>query len=150
MADSFFSSANKYTQSSSHFNPHKLRSVGSSVQLNLLPINNPEEEIGPYSYDRNHKLGSGYSSKVYLGRKKNTSEEFAVKVIDLKKYGKSNLEILDNELCILPRLQHRNIVRCYDIFRTKDKCFIVTEYCQYGDLLSYLAKRDRLTEDESV
>ena len=80
MADSFFSSSIKMPQSSSHFHPPKLRSVGSSVHLNLLPINNPDEEIGPYSYDKNRKLGSGYSSKVYLGRKKNTCEEFAIKV----------------------------------------------------------------------
>ena len=41
MADSFFSSTIKHTQSSSLYQPQKLRAVGSSVQLNLLPINNP-------------------------------------------------------------------------------------------------------------
>ena len=53
---------------------------------------------------------------------------------------------LQNEISILRMLKHRNIVRLYETFSTKDFLLIVTELCTGGDLLSYVRKRRKLNE----
>jgi serine/threonine-protein kinase ULK/ATG1 len=70
--------------------------VGSSSQLPSTMIDDSEQRIGSYSYFTNKEIGSGYSSKVYKGKKKGCSDDFAIKVIELKKYSNSNMEMLSN------------------------------------------------------
>lgn len=56
------------------------------------------------------------------------------------------MEMLNNEIEILQSLSHPNIIRCYDVYKTAAKCYIVTEYCPHGDLLTHLSKRGKLSE----
>lgn len=35
---------------------------------------------------------------------------------------------------ILKELNHPNVIRCYDVFTSKNNCYIVTEFCDGGDL----------------
>ena len=64
----------------------------------------------------------------------------AMKVITLKKQSASNLEMLQEEINILREIDHTNVIKCYDIFVTQQNCFIATEFCEGGDLYSYLKK----------
>ena len=48
---------------------------------------------------------------------------------------------------ILEKLQHKNIVQLYDSFETKNHMCFVMELCGGGDLLSYVRRRKRLTEE---
>ena len=52
--------------------------------------------------------------------------------------------MLDNEIEILKTLDHPNVIKCFDIYKTSTHCFIITEYCAGGDLLSYLSRRGKL------
>ena len=63
-----------------------------------------------------------------------------MKVITLKKQSASNLEMLQEEINILREIDHTNVIKCYDIFVTQQNCFIATEFCEGGDLYSYLKK----------
>lgn len=38
-------------------------------------------------------------------------------------------QLLKNEVVILRDLQHENVVRCFDVFTSKNNCYIVTEFC---------------------
>ena len=57
--------------------------------------------------------------------------EVAVKVAD-----KQNAAIfkLKNEASILYKCRHPNIVRCLEVFETEENMYMVTEFCQGGDL----------------
>lgn len=126
--------------------------MGSTAKLSTsagLSEDN-EEKIGKYVYYRDKEIGSGYSSKVYKARKVGEDQDYAIKVIELKKYTNSNMEMLANEIKILKTLDHPNVIRCYDIYRVVNKCYIVTEYCPYGDLLAHITQRGRLTEESAV
>lgn len=81
---------------------------------------------------------------MYKARKFNDPTDYAIKVIDLKKYSSTNMEMLTNEIQILKGLNHPNVLKCYDVYRTATQCFIVTEFCPHGDLLGHLAKKGRL------
>lgn len=51
------------------------------------------------------------------------------------------------EVVILKKTRHRNIVRLYEFFETQKHLLFVMELCSGGDLLNYVRKRRRLKED---
>lgn len=77
----------------------KLRWVGSTSKLPNMPAgisDDEDQKIGDYVYSRSQEIGRGYSSRVYKARKMGSTEVYAVKVIELKKYTNSNMEMLSN------------------------------------------------------
>lgn len=109
-----------------------------------------QRSIGEYTYDLSHEIGSGSSSKVYRCKKAKTDSYFAVKVIDLKKYNSTNIEMLENEVRILKQLDHPHVLKCYDTYKTSSKFYIVTDLCKEGDLHSHLSARGKLKESEAI
>lgn len=53
------------------------------------------------------------------------------------------------EVLILKRIRHRNIVRLYEYFETEKHILFVMELCAGGDLLNYVRKRRRLHENQA-
>ena len=86
-------------------------------------------------------LGKGTFGEVFLTIKKNSSDLFATKVIDLnklKKNGPLMQKHLENEIQIMKQLDHPNIIKLYDDIRTNDKYYLIIEYCNGGSLLDLL------------
>jgi serine/threonine protein kinase len=48
----------------------------------------------------------------------------------------------------LTKLKHPNILKCFDVVRESTHCYIITEYCQQGDLSSLLKKKRKMAENE--
>ena len=46
-------------------------------------------------------------------------------------------------------VDHENIVKLYDIYQTANNMYIITEYCEDGDLYHYLEKKHKLPESEA-
>ena len=57
-------------------------------------------------------------------------------------------EMLNYEIEALQTIKHPNVLRCYEIIREKSHCYIITEYCNQGDLLSVLKKKRKMNEKE--
>jgi len=92
-----------------------------------------------YMIDRKF-IGKGSFAKVYRGVSKKTNQEVAVKKIsfgDLPKKIKSRTMI---EIDILKSLNHDNVIKLYDYKFEKDNLFIITEYCNQGDLFNWINK----------
>jgi serine/threonine-protein kinase ULK/ATG1 len=53
---------------------------------------------------------------------------------------------MKREIEIIEKLYHPNIVRLFDLIRTKNNNYLVMEYCGGGDLREFLKSRGRLTE----
>lgn len=49
----------------------------------------------------------------------------------------------------MKKVQHDNIVRLLDVYQTSNNMYIVTEYCEGGDLANFLKKRKHLPEKEA-
>ena len=118
----------------------------------LNPCRSPEPEsqlkrVDNYVYHLRDLIGEGYSSKVYKTKKDNTHDTLAIKVVTLKKQSSSNLEMLQEEINILREISHKNVIKCLDIIVQPQICYIVTEYCEGGDLYSNL-KKGILTYDQ--
>jgi serine/threonine protein kinase len=105
--------------------------------------------VGDYRFKKSNEIGAGYSSRVYRGTGKE-KQEVAIKVIDMRKFSSSGLEMLDNEIQILRQLSHPNIIRLYYVYRTQTHTYLVTELCKGGDLLGFMTKKGRFDEDAAA
>ena len=102
-------------------------------------------EVGAYQYKEEDILGKGFSSNVYKCRSiKEEEKEFAIKVIDLKKFKTSNLKLIENEILVHKNLNHPNILKCYDVYRNLDFFYIITEYCPHGDLMTFMKQKRKV------
>ena len=75
----------------------------------------------------------------------------AVKIIELRKIKELGIEkIFWEELKIIKRLKHPNIVYCHEYFRTTNNCYTVYEYCEQGDLTKIIANAHLTDRDDLV
>ena len=91
-------------------------------------------------YRLTKELGEGAYSVVYQAKNRKTKELVAVKVINKSRLPKEEYLNLTNEVAIMQKLDHPNIVKFIDYFDEKESCFIVTELCSGGELLDHILK----------
>ena len=101
-------------------------------------------------YDIKQKLGKGKFGLVKLGINKETKDKVAIKVMNKNNMDSSDLELVRTEIEILKICQHPYIIKLYDIFENVDYIYIIMEYCQGGDLFSYLQKKNFVLQEEKV
>ena len=85
-------------------------------------------------YIRKKILGRGSFGTVYLVKQKELSRYFAMKVIRKSSKNKDEENDLMNEIEILRKLDHPNILKITDFYSLKNEYNIITEYCQEGEL----------------
>ncbi|URD91252.1 hypothetical protein MUK42_10526 [Musa troglodytarum] len=92
-------------------------------------------------------VGEGSFGKVYKGRRKYTRQTVALKFI--LKHGKSEKDIhnLRQEIEILRKLKHENIIEMLDAFETPQEFCVVTEFAQ-GELFEVLEDDKCLPEEQ--
>ena len=99
-------------------------------------------------------LGKGAFGEVYLTSKQGSQEKFATKKID-KKYAQNPKakKYIDNEIKILKEIDHKNIIKLYDVKENSQNYYLVMEYCNGGglsDCLDYHIKQNRRPFSEEV
>lgn len=102
------------------------------------------------NYVLERKIGSGQYGDVFKGFNRLTSQDLAIKVINRDKLKGKFKELFDNEIKVLNACNNANIVRLFDIKKTANNYYLIMEYCNEGDLSSYLKARKRLSEEEAV
>ncbi|KAK8498148.1 hypothetical protein V6N12_066978 [Hibiscus sabdariffa] len=92
-------------------------------------------------------VGEGSFGKVYKGRRKYTGQTVAMKFI--MKHGKTEKDIhnLRQEIEILRKLKHENIIEMIDSFESQQEFCVVTEFAQ-GDLFQVLEDDKCLPEEQ--
>lgn len=82
--------------------------------------------VGKYKYDSSDELGKGFSSNVYKGVEiLRPHKRYAIKVINLKKFRGSNMEMLETEISTHRNLEHENIVRLYEVVKTSHHYYLI-------------------------
>ena len=86
-------------------------------------------------------LGKGSFGEVFLTKKVNGKELYATKRMDRAEFDKpDNNKRLLNEISILQKISHKNIVKLIEVKKTKSHIYIVTEFCNGGSLTDNLFK----------
>ncbi|KRX10021.1 Protein kinase-like domain [Pseudocohnilembus persalinus] len=122
----------------------------------------PNKEIGggKYIVEKNKLLGTGSFGSVYrCFLKKDPTQVFAVKIIDMKQFNQLNSQIrdkqireLEKEILILQQVQSDYVAPLIDLTRSTNNLYLILKYCNQGDLSSYLQNQPnkRLSEQESL
>lgn len=58
--------------------------------------------------------------------------------------------LLHNEVACHKMIVHENIIRTLDLCKTTNNIYIICEYCEGGDLYTYVKKKGKLSEDEAL
>ena len=98
-------------------------------------------------YIKKKILGRGSFGVVYLVKQRYLSRYFAMKVIKKSSAkAKEEEENLMNEVDILRKLDHPNIVKITDFYSLKTEYHILTEYCQEGELFDEIKAQSPFSE----
>lgn len=104
---------------------------------------------GP-TYNFTGLLGKGAFATVYRVQTKSEGTIYAAKEIDKRRFIKNGiLDVkFDNELQIMRKLKHPNIVDYFDCQSFESWIYIIMEYIPYGELSKELQANGRLPEHE--
>ena len=117
---------------------------------NNVPANQ-KKMISNYSYEMNQIIGKGYSSQVFKGKNDLNNQTVAIKVIDMKMLQSAiHQELLQNEILTLKAIDNPYIMKLFDVFQTQHNTYIITEFCNQGDLSTLLKQKQRLSEKETA
>ena len=106
-----------------------------------------KEKIGPNNFICLALLGQGSFGEVYLVNKKYTNEYYAMKVLDKKKIEQQNIfKYAMTERNVLSIINFPFIVKLNYAFQTKEKLFLLLDYCPGGDLSKQLQIQTRFSE----
>ncbi|CAG2255016.1 CAMK1 [Mytilus edulis] len=100
-------------------------------------------------YEFKKKLGTGAFSEVFLVEDRTHAGTLqAVKCIDRKGLlGKE--DSLENEIRVLQRLDHPNIVKLLDVFEDKSHVYLVMELVTGGELFDRIVEKGSYTEKDA-
>ncbi|KAF5284348.1 hypothetical protein FQR65_LT13594 [Abscondita terminalis] len=94
-------------------------------------------------------LGTGAFSVVRLGEsKEHQGQLYAIKIID-KKALKGKEDSLENEIKVLRKLTHHNIVQLLETFEDKSKVYLVMELVTGGELFDRIVEKGSYTEKDA-
>ena len=91
-------------------------------------------------------IGTGSYGQVRLAVHKLTKQVRAVKIIQKAKV---NINALLNEINILSKLSHPNIMQIFEVFDDNTNVYIVSEYCKGGELFDIISKKGSFTEKDA-
>jgi serine/threonine protein kinase len=99
-------------------------------------------------YQLASEIGAGSFATVRKCIRRSDNEPFAVKIIDVRRSTKRELKKLHDEIQILQKLDHPNIIQLIDVFYENEYVYLVLELCKPYDLFDYLcaARGHRLNE----
>ena len=120
--------------------------IDMKVKLNDLVI---EHQTSPWKYYKELSvLGTGtYGTVKKVCLIKNPLTIRAMKIISKENLmeGMDNTKLID-EISILKKLDHPNIMKIYEFFIDDNNFYIISDFCDQGDLLGKLEKLGKMNE----
>jgi len=86
-----------------------------------------------------HRFAKGSFGKVFKGVRK--GQTYALKQLNVRKMSRREIQEALNEVRLLASVVHRNVLRFCEVFLEGKHLYIVTEFCEGGDVMSYVTRR---------
>ncbi|KAM6985652.1 calcium/calmodulin-dependent protein kinase type 1D [Aplochiton taeniatus] len=93
-------------------------------------------------------LGTGAFSEVVLAQERATGRMFAIKCIP-KKALKGKESSIENEIAVLRKIQHENIVALEDIYESSNHLYLVMQLVSGGELFDRIVEKGFYTEKDA-
>ena len=94
-------------------------------------------------------IGEGNFGKVKLSKLIATNEKYAIKILNKEKLKAQTKSSSINEIEILSKLNHPNVIHVEKILEDDINFYIIMEYCSKGELFDYIVKQEKLNEIEA-
>ena len=95
------------------------------------------------------EIDQGAFAKVIHVKERMTKKDFALKIINKSE---SNLDLINRmkeEIQILKKLSHENIVKYFGHLENSTQLFIKMEYLKYGNLETWMKKNKNISEEDA-
>jgi len=116
-------------------------STTNKLKINASTIVIAKQGLPSDYYEKLQLLGEGSYGMVYKVKLKGTNEIRALKVIQRHILNEElSLNEIENEVKILKRIDHPNVVKVFETFNDEDNFYITYELCSEGTLLEKLEK----------
>ncbi|KAJ3007833.1 hypothetical protein HKX48_008911, partial [Thoreauomyces humboldtii] len=115
------------------------RKVGQRRSFSHNSLKFTDVEVAPNHFEKIRLIGQGDVGKVYLVKKKNTGQLYAMKVLSKAEMIKRNkIKRVLAEQEILATSNHPFIVTLYHSFQSEDHLYFIMEYCCGGEFFHAL------------
>lgn len=95
------------------------------------------KSLGDYYYNT-QPIGQGSFSLIYQGYRIKDKKKIAI-----KKFTKLiENKYINSEIDLMKNLDNINILKLYEVIKTKKNLYLIIEYCNEGDLGNYIKKKD--------
>ena len=110
------------------------------------------DEVDPLTTHRIiSKIGKGAYGDVVLVEHKETKVKRALKIINIgKNITKEQEDMFLNEIEVLKKFDHPNIIKILSYFRTANRFYLLTEYCPGGELFDKIIEMNQFSEVEAA
>ena len=108
------------------------------------------------TYEFLYKIGNGAFGQVFLAKHKITNQKVAIKVIKKqeKRTNNNNNITKENKLLeeieVLKKMDHQNIVRIFEFYEGEKYIYMVTEFIEGNDLFKLIKKEGKQTENTTA
>ncbi|XP_040567677.1 uncharacterized protein [Lepeophtheirus salmonis] len=95
------------------------------------------------NYEIVRKIGQGSFGNVYIvsSNCKKNENSYVMKEIKTSQFNEKEREDVSQEVDLLSRLNHSNIVSYYESFSERNCFYIIMEYCELGDLYTKINRQ---------
>ncbi|KAF7669484.1 hypothetical protein LDENG_00189670 [Lucifuga dentata] len=97
-------------------------------------------------FDFMEELGSGAFSEVYMVKERKTGKMFAMKCVKKKQNRDLSLE---NEIAVLRRIKHKNVVGMEDFYESRTHYYLVMQLVSGGELFDHILDRGVYSEKDA-
>lgn len=136
---------------SSNLSFRSSHSVSPKLQRKFHPLENSYYDLADAvrkRYTVNHMIGDGNFARVHECVEKATGVAYALKIIDKNKC-RGKEQMIANEVAILRRVKHPNIVELVEEFDFEVELYLVMELVKGGDLFDAIAAATKFSEPEA-
>ena len=117
-------------------------------KIEIGDCSNPKEKISVNGYIIKERIGVGSYGRVYKVYK--NKMYYVLKEIPLNlSTAAEKINSVQNEAQILSSLNNKYVVKFYESFKMNQNIYILMEYCDNGDLCSFLNKVKKARKDEN-
>jgi len=101
-------------------------------------------------YELGTRLGKGSFGSVSEATRMSDGTKWAVKIINKEKAGSAQVKLLEHEVKIMKKVNHKSIIHLEEVFESSEKMLLVMELCSKEGLEEILRKKGFFSEEESL